>query len=499
MKDSENSSYKGIVKNTTLFGGVQIVQILTTLLKGKAIAILLGATGIGINTLLTSATNIIIQICSFGINFSGVREISMAKNSGDDFGLTRIINILRTVIYFCALVGGIVTLTGSYFLSYLTFGDNTFVYGYIWLSIAVSLNILASLNITILQGMQRLREMAKATLLGAIVSLLASLPLYYFFGQDSIAPSLVLSALISYCFSKFQVTKAVNISNINLKVKEAFLGATEMAKLGGAMMAATLIGSVVTYIVNAYISRYGSLVEVGLYGAGISITNQYVGIVFTAMAADYFPRLSAVSGDKTKVNSIVNQQGEIVILIITPLLITMMITAPILIKLLLTSEFLSIRNFVCWVSFALLFKAAGFALGYISFAKGDKKVFFLFEGVMGSILILTCNIVGYSLNGLVGIGISIVVSYVVYLIAVVILTFRKYEFKIENKFAKIFFYSLILMSIVLIAVLNIQNIYGYTFATITLVVSLTYSLKELDQRIGLKSVIYNRFKSFRKN
>ena len=37
------------------------------------------------------------------------------------------------------------------------------------------------------------------------------------------------------------------------------------------------------------ISRMGSIDDVGLFNAGFTIVNTYVGLVFTAMATDYYP------------------------------------------------------------------------------------------------------------------------------------------------------------------------------------------------------------------
>ena len=53
-------------------------------------------------------------------------------------------------------------------------------------------------------------------------------------------------------------------------------------------------------MLSAFISKTGSLSDVGLYNAGLAIVDGYVGMVFTAMATDYFPRLSGVIGDDSK-------------------------------------------------------------------------------------------------------------------------------------------------------------------------------------------------------
>ena len=49
------SSYKEIFKGTAIFGGTQIIQVLVGLIRLKLISILIGAKGMGINSLYTSS------------------------------------------------------------------------------------------------------------------------------------------------------------------------------------------------------------------------------------------------------------------------------------------------------------------------------------------------------------------------------------------------------------------------------------------------------------
>ena len=50
----ETQSYKSIFKSTSLFGGVQVYNILLSIIKTKFIAVLLGTTGMGIMGLYQS-------------------------------------------------------------------------------------------------------------------------------------------------------------------------------------------------------------------------------------------------------------------------------------------------------------------------------------------------------------------------------------------------------------------------------------------------------------
>src|SRR5690606_4557483 len=108
--------------------------------------------------------------------------------------------------------------------------------------------------------------------------------------------------------------------------------------------------------------------DVGLYQSGISITNQSLGLIFTSMGVDYFPRLSAVSDDRPKVRAMVNQQAEVVVLVVTPIVVGLIIFAPVAITLLFSKEYHDSTALVQWISFGMIFKAASFAVGYISFA-----------------------------------------------------------------------------------------------------------------------------------
>lgn len=492
MSDSK-SSYRQIIKTTTLFGGVQIIQILTSIARGKIVAILLGTAGMGINTLLNASLTLIVQFASLGINFSAVRDISQANNSGDVQGLGKIVKIFNILIYFCAALGLFTMVIGSYWLSKYTFGNGSYTMSFIWLSLAVTFTILNSGNITLLQGMQNLKDMARASLVGSLGGLILSLPFYYLYSEKGIIPALIAAAFFSYCASKFYSRK-IRFEPKKISFNSFLSEGTGMAKLGIAMMVSTLIGSVVNYLINSYIGKFGSIAEVGLYGAGVSITNQYVGVIFTAMAVDYFPRLSAVCDDEKKIDEVVNQQAEIVVLIILPLLIIMILSAPLLIKILLSKQFLDITTFIYWVSFGLLFKAASFAMGYISFAKGDKKTFFLFEGVTGSVLILTCNIAGYTIGGLNGLAISVLISYIIYFFAVLVLTRKLYNFHLKNSFIKIFIKAIVLVLTILILMLLKQNLISYIVSSVILVVALYLSYYELNKRIGIRSLIMNRIK-----
>ena len=394
MEDNKTSSYRKIVKGTALFGGVQVFNILVSLIRGKLIAIILGPEGMGISSLLTSSTNMLQQFSSLGLNYSAVKDISYAKENGDQERLSLVIHVLRRLLHLTSLIGSLISILFAEQLSLLAFGTTDYKWSFVGLSIMIYFTTLSNGELAILQGVRMLKQLAYSSIIGSLLGLMVGVPLYYYYGYDGIVPAMIVLSLMTYLFNRYYANK---VQHYHLKANwdvTKTIGRTMLA-LGMILLVSGLLTTISNYLLNTFISNFGSLQDVGLYQAANSITNQYVGVVFAAMGADFFPRLSGVSKDNTKIRALVNQQSEIVMLIVAPLAILLIMTAPLMIRLLLSKEFLPLISVVRFMGIGLFFKAMAYPMGYISFAKGDKKFFFWFDGVTGNIMTLILNIIFY--------------------------------------------------------------------------------------------------------
>lgn len=491
--ENNKSSYRSITKAISIFGGVQVIQILVTILRGKLVAVILGTAGMGINNLLISAMNIIIQIAGLGLNFSGVRDVSQANESGDERKIARIFKVIRFWVLISILIGVVAIVVFSSTFSLFSFGNTKYTWSFVWLAIAVALSLASNVNIAFLQGMRRLRAVAKASLIGAILGLVSAIPLYWIYGDGGIVPALILAALTTFLTSWYFVRK-IKIQKSDITPRIAIKEGAEMIKLGVISMVAGLLGAVTIYVINSFISNFGNLSDVGLYSSAISISNQYIGVLFTAMAVDYFPRLSAVCNDVKATNDIVNKQGEIVMLIAAPLLILMMCSAPILIRVLLSTEFIAIKDFICWVAFGIFFKASYYPLGYIAFAKGDKKMYFWLEGVAANGIIMMLNILGYMIGGLTGMAISFLVLYLIFTGIYAVITYRRYSFRFEKEYLRLMLVLALAMLLVFLITQFFSEMYVYLFGGAMFVITVLFCYRELNKRIGIRELISSRFK-----
>ena len=298
---------------------MKVIEIISTLIRGKFAAVLLGTAGVGVASLLVSSITTIRTITGLGLDFSAVREISQAKETDNLIKISRTITVFFRWLLFSALIGALMLIVVAPWLSDFAFGNKDYTRAFVWLSIVVGINTLGAGYQSVLQGTRRLKDIAKVSVISAILSIFISAPIYYFWEIKGIVPVLILVAFTNFS-TNYYFARKIKLEKVNIGAKETVREGSGLVKLGVARMITGLLGALVAFLIIAYIKNTGSLSDVGLYQAGMSISQQYVGIIFAAIAVDYFPRLAAVNSDATRVRDMANQQSEIMLLIVTPIL-----------------------------------------------------------------------------------------------------------------------------------------------------------------------------------
>jgi len=483
----DKSAYRQVFKATSLFGGVQVFQILIAVIRSKVIAVLLGPIGMGISGLLFTTLNFISELTGAGLDRSAVKDVSAAFGKKDEQKIVRVLGVLRRLVWFTGLLGAIVTIALSPFLSQWAFDSDEFTLAFIWIAVAILLKQLASGNLAVLQGLRKLKSLAKANLMGSTVGLVIVVPLYYYFRIDAIAPAIVISFLLTFLFSRYYA-KRVHLQPEKVTTKEAFSQGKEMIRLGVMMSISSLLVALGMFLVQLFVSNTGGVDEVGFYHAGIVIINSYVGMIFNAMSTDYYPRLAAIADDIEKIRETVLHQAYIAVLLITPIIVLFLIFAEYVIILLYSREFLPVVTFLVWAILGTIFKAVSFSMGYIFIAKGDSKIF-MKTAVLFNALLLIMNIAGYHFGGLVGLGISFFVYHILHLILVGTITKVAYNFYFPKSFYGIFLVCL-LFCMLTFGSMDIENTtLKFISLGVLLLISGLFSLHLLNKKMDLLEVV----------
>jgi O-antigen/teichoic acid export membrane protein len=484
--------YRSILKATTIFGGTQVIQILVGLIKAKCVAVLIGAAGMGLNYMYMTSLTMIIAVVGLGLNSSVVRDLSRAYDDGDMKRFAIVAKVFRRMLYVLSIIGIVCVIVLSPQLSQWAFKDTNHAGDYCLLSIVVGFMLLTQGNTAVLISARRVKDTAMSTLWGAVVNLAVSIPLLYFMGIDGVVPALVLSAIANYIVTYLYVAH-VKLEKVKI-VREHFMTYGKMMiALGAAMILAEVVGEVSRYIINVYVTRYGGLQDLGFFNAGMQLTFQAVSLIFVAMASDYYPRLVASLADHGRMCDTVNQQGEVIMLLAMPILSLFMLLSPVIIAVVLSQEFHVIRDFIRILCFGMLFKAVSYSLGYVSFAKGDTKIYVFFEGLYGSALNMILAIGMYYLWGLTGLAYSFVAYSAIYLISVSMLCRKRYKYSMDKNNVRLVGISVVSLAVMLSLTYLLNGVAYYIVGGILTAAIVYFNLKKLNEKTGVIATIKSKF------
>ena len=491
MRDTEKGAYGQVLKYTGIFGGVQGLNVIVSLVRNKLAALLLGPAGMGLVSLFNSTVSFISQATGFGISMSAVRHISELTEAGDEAQRVYYIKVVRAWSLLTALLGVLVCVAISPFLSSNTFAWGNHTLHFILLAPAVGMIAITSGETAILKGTRQLKPLVVVQTFTILATLIMTVPTYYFFGQAGIVPVIVLMALVTLLFT---INYSYRFYPLQLRGSKGILGeGMEMIRLGVAFTLAGIVGAGSEMLIRSWLNLQGDLDAVGLYNAGYMITVTYASMVFSAMESDFFPRLSAVNGNVAATNETVNKQMEVTMLIIAPMLVGLIVLLPVLTPLLLSEKFMPIVAMTQVAALAMFFKAITLPAAYITLARGYSLIYLILETAYFIVFVLLIMF-GYRHWGLVGTGISITVANVFDFLMIHGVARFCYHYKMSMAVMK---YSTIHILIGLLAYFTTITVDGFNYWVFGIglsLISLMFSLLILHQKTHLWEALIRRFR-----
>ncbi len=490
MSENNQSSYRSIFKATSLFGGVQFYQILIQIIKSKFVAVLLGPAGVGIMGLYQSGLQLVQQISSMGLAQSAVRDVSEANGSNDLQRIAKTVTVVRKLVWFTGLLGLIIVACCSPLLSKASFGNYDYTIPFIILSVTLLLDQLSAGQKVILQGMRRLKDLAKCTAFGVAFGFVTSVPLYYWLGVDGIVPTLILNSVCSLILSWFYSRK-IKIEKVQVTPKQTLEQGKQMLIMGISLSFSGIFSTIVAYVLRSFIQDNGGVEEVGLYQAGFVIMTTYVGMVMNAIGTDYYPRLASINKDNAKCKETVSQQGEIGAMILGPMLTFCLVFMPFVLQILYSDSFLAANDYVTWACLGMMLRFGSWIISYLFVAKAESRLYVILE-LAANLIYLIFSLLGYKLSGLTGLGFAFALNYFVYFFIVYLIARKRYNFKFSNSFIKCYDTQLVLVISCLIVVLTLDGWIKYSIGTTIIAISCLIGVRGLNQRMNLSDLIKNK-------
>lgn len=391
-----------IVRIAGLFMGVQAVIFICTIVRTKMVAWWIGPAGVGLFAIYFGALNTIATFGQLGLHQSAVKELSQASDNPQRRALL-VLTVRRWGVWL-GVLSMAVTAVLAPALSRWFFGDSAHVLAFLALSVAVFCLVANNGERAVLQGSGQFGRLAKASLFGSATALLISAPLFYFFRLESIVPSLIAYAAATFAGYMIYRDRTV-LPAVVADRRRIFAEGKPMIKLGLYLTAATGITTLFGLIFNVWLNREASTAQVGVFQSGYTVVMTYLGALLTAVAMEFYPRLSAVAGNKTATRVYLNHQTGILLLLFLPVVLWMTVLAPVVVTLLYSSAFAAAVPFVVTGMAVYLLRPISYCYSYVILARGDGRMYVLSE-VVADGTGLVFNIVGYRMFGIYGLGLA---------------------------------------------------------------------------------------------
>jgi O-antigen/teichoic acid export membrane protein len=434
------TSHRQILRSSAIIGGASVVNIVIAIVKIKVFAVVLGPVGIGLVGLYQNILGVASTLAGCGMSGSGIRQVAA---SSDDTGS---LAIVRRALWLANVALG---LAGMVILWLLRESVATWVFGDIahadevgWLGIGVLLSLLAGSQTALLQGLRRIGDLARISVISASCSAIVGVALVYQLGQAGVVWFVVAASAISVLVATYY---SARLPRTQAASDWGAIGQhwKAMLKLGMPFMGASVLTLGTELAARSIILRELGLDASGHFQAAWAISMTYMGFVLAAMAADYYPRLSEAINDPLRARRLVNEQAEMALLLAGPVLLAMITLSPWIIQLLYADAFAPAGDLLRWQILGDILKVACWPMGFILLAMGRGGVFIATElawngAYLGAIAF------GTQEWGLMVAGVGFAFAYSIYLLVLVSVTGKLIGYRPDRR-------NVIFMGVLLIA------------------------------------------------
>lgn len=467
-----------VLKAMGIFGGVRMLHIIFGVIRVKLIAVLLGPSGVGLFGIFNGAVDTVKAVSQLGVRSSAVRDIAGASESSPT-ALSTIVTVVRRWGVMLGVLGAVIMAVGAPWLSRLTFGSGEMTLHYIALAAALFFLSVAGAEEAVLQGSGELGRLAKASVWGVFFGLIVSIPMYFLWGIDSVVPSIIaFSAATCIAILRYRRRGVAAASPVSLG--QTFEIGRRFIALGICMTAADFLAQAMSYVFVVWLNNRSGDGEVGLYQAGYTMVNRYVGLIFAALATEYYPRLVRVAASRRRLNAFVAHEMSVILLLLLPAVLLFISFAPWMVRLLYDSRFDAAVPFITIAMAGIVLRGVSYCMSYVILAKGDGVTFLITETV-SAILGLGLNLVCYSEWGVAGLGVSYTLWYLLYVANIGIVYRYRYGLSLSSRLMVIATAMFVLVALSTIVALTVSSLWILPLALAAALVTLS-RLRNLFRR-----------------
>jgi PST family polysaccharide transporter len=415
---------KSIFRATAILSSSSIASIFLGLVSAKVLATYLQPAGYGYYGLLQSFVGLASLVTGMGIGTALVRMGAGAVTHQDQVTISS----LRTASWLVlGGLGSLALLTLGLFVGPIgrwTVGSSDHTGTIMLMGIALLFTVAANIQSGTLNAYHRIEALAKCGVASAVLAAGVSIVAVLIWRVQGIVPAIIGGAVVSWAISGYVLRHDVGPVRVRPTRRETLTAVWSLLRFGGPYTASMLVGTGVQLALPIVVLHLLSAESVGFYKAASAISVGYLGFLVTAMAQDYYPRVSAVADQPGALVKLINEQHRLVMILVVPMILGTLAVVPYLVPLVYSHKFISTVEILEWQLVGDLFKFSSWTMSFIILARCRSSVFFLSELIAGAAnLLMTWLAVRWF--GLPGLGIGFLATYIIYYVVVWLIVRRE--------------------------------------------------------------------------
>lgn len=414
-----------LLRTSVLNGVSVVVKMLTLLGINKVLAVYVGPSGYAALGQFQNALQMISTFSSGAIN-TGVTKYT-AEYTGD-FGKQKA--VWRTAGTLAVLVSIIMATLLVTFNQYLAdfFFKNTEMSGvFVWLAGGLILLTLNSLILAILNGKKEILRYVVANIAGSIFALCITGIMAVKLGLYGALVALALYQSLSFFVTIYicRKTSWFKVSYLFGEIDKAV--AKNLFKYAVMAMTSAVCVPLSQILIRNHLAASFGWEIAGYWEAMTRLSSAYLMLVTTTLGVYFLPRLSELV-EPIQIKKEIIQGYKLILPAAAVCCLIVYVLRDFIISILFTNDFLPMRVFFAWQLIGDTLKIASWILAYLMLGKAMVKLFIISE-VLSAFGFYILTVVFTKIGGPVGVTWAHTANYLVYLICMYFLIYRKLNVK----------------------------------------------------------------------
>lgn len=404
---------KSIFKATAILSGSSLINIVLSLVSAKVLALYLKPTGYGYYGLLQSFVAVASLVAGLG-TATGLVRLGAAAAGRDDQVELAALRTAAWVVY--VILGGLLMLVLIVFrveVSRWATGSPDHTTAIVWMGVAILFTVAGSIQTGILNSYHRVGDLAKSAVLNTIIGVTFSITAVLTLHLRGVVPAVLGGGIAGWLASGYFLKRELGPTKVRPRYPDVRRALGALLKFGTPYTGSMLIGTGVQLALPMVVVHLLSTESVGYYRAAVAISVGYLGFLMTAMGQDYYPRLSAAGDEPGVLVKLINEQHRLVMIVAVPIILGTLALVPFLIPIVYSHKFQPAVDILEWQLIGDVFKFSSLTMSFAILARFGSLTYFLTELIGGGVTLGTTWL-AVRWYGLQGLGISFLITYMVY-------------------------------------------------------------------------------------